>query len=142
MKRADISARVATVPAFGFAHAYTLPPDCLRVWELYGSTAEWVIESGQLLTDQETDFFIRYIRKVEEPAYFSPAFSDCLATVLGSELAAKLADDKQMRQVLLQEFQIKIDQAYYLNAVEGNRPRSLGEKPLEQGNYSWVTEGR
>ena len=143
MKRADISAQVTTAPAFGFDYAYTLPADCHRVWELYGSTVEWVVESGQLLTDQEEEIYIRYIRKVTESGYFSPAFVDCLGTRLASELALKLGKDAKMAAYLLDRLdKIDLPQARMLNAMEGNRPKTDGEKELADGSYSWVTEGR
>lgn len=143
MKRADISAQLADAPAFGFDYAYTLPTDCLRVWELYGSDEEWVVESGQLLTNKEEEIYIRYIRRVEESGYFSPAFDNCLATRLGAELAAKLADDKAMRETLLSElYKITLPAAHALNAIEGNRPRHKDEQSMDKGNFAWQTEGR
>ncbi|MDA3835562.1 MAG: hypothetical protein PF495_19495 [Spirochaetales bacterium] len=90
MTRADISAVLADDPPFEFKYAYTIPVGCLRVVELYGSTADWVIESGQLLTNQESDIYIKYVRQVKPTGNFNPAFVNCLATRLGAELAAKI----------------------------------------------------
>lgn len=143
MTRADISAQLASTPPFGFDYAYTLPTDCLRVWEFYGYTAEWVVESGQLLTDAEEEIYIRYIRKVTETAYFSPSYVNCLGTLLGAELATKLADDKPMRQALLKELNdILLPEAMRLNAIEGNKPLHKDMQPIDKGNFSWQTEGR
>jgi len=142
MARADISAQVAPVPAFGFDYAYTLPTDCLRVWELIGDS-EWAVESGQLLTNQDTEIYIRYIRRVEESGRFTPSFVSCFGTYLGAELSAKLAGDKSMRQALLQELhEIQLPAAYSLNAMEGNRPKHKDEQSMDNGNYSWAKEGR
>lgn len=143
MSRADISSQVATAPAFGPTYSYTLPTDCLRVWEFYGSDAEWLVESGQFLTDESEEIYIRYIRKVTETAYFNPAFCNILATILGAELAAKLADDTKKRALLLEEAnKVLIPAAYHLNAIEGNRPKHKDEQPLDSGNFSWQLEGR
>lgn len=143
MGRADISAQLAATPAFGYDYAYTLPSDCLRVWEFYGSDAEWSVESGQLLTDQEEEIYIRYIKRVTQTGYFNPAYCNILATILGAELASKLADDTKKRAYLLEEAEkVLIPQAYHLNAIEGNRPRHKDEQALDKGNYSWQTEGR
>jgi len=143
MKRADISAQLSTTPAFEWLYAYTLPPDCLRAWELHGTDAEWVVESGEFLTNQEEAIFVRYISAVTEAGRFSPSFAACLATRLGAELAAKLANDKSMRQQLLAELiKVQLPEAYALNAMEGKRPAPKGEQEMSRGNYSWQTEGR
>lgn len=143
MTRADISAQVADAPPFGFSYAYTLPADCLRVWELYGSDAEWVVEGGQLLTNQDSDIRIRYIRAVTETGRFSPSFVTCLGLKLGARLASKLADDSKQKAELLEELnKIALPDAMRLNAMEGNRPQSKGEQSMDRGNYSWQTEGR
>ena len=142
MTRADISAQVAPAPPFGFAYAYTLPTDCLRVWGL-NSDGEYAIEGGELLTNQDSDIHIQYIRLVEESGRFTPAFVNCLATRLAAELAAKLADDKSLRVALLEElYKIALPAAYSLNAIEGNRPRHKDEQSLDKGNFSWAKEGR
>jgi len=142
MTRADISAALATTPAFEWDYAYTIPADCLRVWELYGTDAEWVVEGGELLTNQDEEIYIRYIKLITDTARYSPSFVSCLSTLLGAELAAKLADDKTMRRELLEELhKIKLPDAYSLNAMEGNRPLHTDEQTLDSGNYSWQTEG-
>ena len=143
MSRADISAALTTTPAFQWDYAYTLPADCLRVWELYGSTAEWVCEDWQLLTNQDAEIYIRYIKLIETTGRYSPAFDSCLATRVGAELATKLADDKKMRLELLNElYTVQLPNAYALNAMEGNRPLTIGEQGADAGNYTWQTEGR
>ncbi len=145
LKRADISAQLATAPAFGYEYAYTLPVDCLRVLELYGSDAEWAVESGLLLTDQEEEIYVRYIWKVTTTGNFTSAFCNCLSTLLAAEIAPRIAGDsgKAMKQELLQELhQIWLPEARQLNAIEGARKQVKGEQPLETGNFSWQTEGR
>lgn len=143
MARANITASVTTAPIFPENHyAYTLPTDCLRVWELYGSTAKWVSEGGTLITSQNADIYIRYIKQVTTTSLFNPAFVNCLATRLAADLAAKLSGDLKKRQSLLQELiNIELPNAYQLNAIEGNRDLNDGEKPLDLGALSWQTEG-
>jgi hypothetical protein len=143
MARADISASLAATPAFEWDYAYTLPVDCLRVWELYGTDDEWVREGNELLTNKEEEIYIRYIKLVTDSAMFSPVFDNCLSMRLASELAGKLADDKNLRASLMQELvQIHLPNAYMINSFEGNRPLLKGEQPLDTGNFTWQTEGR
>ena len=143
MKRVDISAQLADTPAFEWDYAYTIPADCLRVWELYGSDAEWIVESGKFLTNQDEEIYIRYISEVTQTGKFNPSFVNCLGTLLGAEISAKLAGDNKLRISLLEELhKIQLPAAYALNAMEGNRPRHKDEQSLDKGNFSWQTEGR
>lgn len=146
LTRADISAQVATTPAFGWDYAYTLPSDCLRVVEFYGQDVEYEIENGQLLTDSDEEIYIRYLKDVSTTGEFSPSFVDCLATLIGAELSAKLqggSKGQSMRNQLLQELlQIKIPKAIRLNEIEGQRPERTHEKTLTAENFSWQTQGR
>lgn len=142
MKRADLGAYLAETPAFEFDYKYTLPGDCLRVWELYDSTANWVVENGELLIGDDTAQ-IRYISRVSDEAKFNPAFANCLAIRLAAELATKLSKDKTMKDSLLEELQkIWLPKAYRLNAIEGKPRLEEGEQGVDEGNYSWQKEGR
>lgn len=146
LKRADITPEVSTSPAFEYDYAYTLPADCLRVWEFYtdSSTTEpqWEVENGLLLTNEDSEIYIRYISQVTEPGRFNPAFVACLGKKLGAALAAKLAGDRgaKIKEALIAEL-IKsyLPDAYRLNAVEGNRRKFAGEKGPD--TFSWATEG-
>jgi hypothetical protein len=143
MTRADISAQVSPAPPFGWSCAYNLPADCLRVWEFWGYTGTWIVEDGQLKTDAEEEIYIRYIKKVEATGKFSPAFVMCLVSLLGANLAAKLAGNSTRKMELLEQH-IKVDlpHAYHINAIEGNRPLHEDEAPMDSGNFTWQTEGR
>lgn len=143
MARADISAQLATTPAFQWGYAYTLPADCLRVVELYGTDDEWVREGNEILTNKEEEIYIRYVKQVTTSGNFSMYFANCLSVRLAAELVAKLKEDKNMRLELLQELEnVWIPEAYRLNAIEGNRQASKGEQSMDNGNFAWQTEGR
>lgn len=139
-RRADISAQLATTPAFEWAYAYTIPENCLRVREIYNSTEQWVVEGRELLTNQATDIWIKYIARITETGYYTATFVDCLATLIAAEAAAKLSSDKKMRQALLEELiRVKLPEAYSLNAMEGNGPLTEAEKDLSASTaFSWA----
>lgn len=142
MARADISAILADAPDFQWDYAYTLPTDSLRVWELYGTDDKWEVESGQLLTNKDSEIFIRYIKQETRTGKFNPSFVNCLALRLGAELASKIKGDTKKRRSLLEElYQVELPKAERLNAIEGNRQREKGEQALDAGNYSWQTIG-
>lgn len=142
MARADISAELIPSPAFEWEYAYTLPADCLRVWELWGTEDEWIVEGNSLLTNKAEEIYIRYIKRLETSARYSPAFDVCLATRLGAELAGKLVNDRNLQLSLFDQlYKIHLPAAITLNAQEGRRPRSKREQPLDKGNFSWQREG-
>lgn len=146
MKRADITGSLTTDPVFPDDwYAYTLPADCLRVWELYGSDEQWAVEGGLFLTPQEEEIYIRYIYRVTEAGRFNPVYVECLVKRLGAALAAKLMGDAgvSIKNQLLGELEnVLLPKARLLNAMEGNAPRNKNMQPLDQGNFSWQTEGR
>jgi len=142
MTRADISAVLADTPAFQWDYAYTVPVDCLRVWELYGTDAKWQVEDGKLLTNQDSEIYIRYIKAIETTGNFNAAFVNCLAVRVAAELASKIKGDMKRRAALLEELhKIELPRAYRLNAIEGNRQIEKWEQGLDQGNYSWQSTG-
>jgi hypothetical protein len=142
MSRADIGAALLATPAFQWDYAYTVPGDCLRVWEFYGSTAEWVVENGTFLTNESEEIYIRYIKLITDSSKFSPSFISCLATKLAAELDGKLSDGKKRASFLQELYSRLLPDAYSLNAVEGNPPIHTDMQSLDKGNFSWQTEGR
>jgi len=142
--RKDISAELATTPAFQWSYAYTLPADCMRVLQLYGTEDKWQVESNELLTNKEEEIYIRYIQYVTETGRMNPAFVQCVATLLAAELAVKIRGEKAvaMRLKFLEELDVRwLPDAQRLNAIEGHRDLQTGEQALDQGNFSWQKYG-
>lgn len=79
-------------PAFGWAKAYALPEDCLRVLEVNGSEAgdwisdEFAVEGRMILTDATTLNLV-YVAKVEDVTLFDPLFVEALAIKLAIALS-------------------------------------------------------
>jgi hypothetical protein len=148
MKRADITGSLTTTPAFGWDYAYTLPADCLRVWEFstdYTENPDFEIEGGLLLTDEEEYIYIRYLYQVTETGKFPMAYVNCLATLLGAELAPLImgSSGQGIRTQLMAELEQRwLPMARRLNAIEGRKKRNTDDEPLDEGNYTWQTEGR
>lgn len=140
MKRSEL-VQLGTDPDFQYDNQFALPNDCLRAWELYDSTADWVIEGTYLLTDED-DVYLRYIAKITDTTFYKPLFVECLALKLGAELALKLGESKNASRELMKDLQSMLLKAYQLNAVEGKRPVPEDEQDLSKGNFSWQKEGR
>lgn len=143
--RYTLGAPLAAAPEFEYDYQYTLPADCLRVFEMYESTENWTVENGVFLCNRNSaddDIYIRYIAKITDVSKYHPAFVKCMATALAAELAVKLKDDAKLRLSLLQELETYVARAYKLDAIEGEPAKHKSEQDLTQGNYSWQTEGR
>ena len=142
MRRANLGAYLADTPAFEFDYQYSLPNDCLRIWELYGSDAQWVVEGKKLLTNNETAE-VRYIARIDDEAEFSPLFITCLSVRLAAELVVKLSGNNSMKTALLEElYKVWLPKAQQANIREGNPRLHKDEQAVDKGNFSWQTEGR
>ena len=133
LKRTSL-ARLSEKPPFEYEYQFQLPTDCLRVWKLYDSTSDYVVEGGKLLID-DTQVKIKYIARITDPNLFSPAFVSALATALAVELSVRLTDSKVLKQTLMLELKEMINQAYLIDAIEGSSPD-------EQEDTIWQNAGR
>jgi len=91
-KLADISGAITTAPAFGYAYAYSLPADCLRVLRMEDPDSLW-IRRGRTLETDETDVKIEYLRRTEDTDLFDPHFVEALVTLLAAHLASSIMTD-------------------------------------------------
>lgn len=142
MKRAALGSPLVDAPAFGFEYAYSLPADCLRVWESEDELTDWAVEDGTFLADIEAPK-IRYIAKITDVSKYPPSFCRCLAAALAADLSSKLLEDRgRQRAALLDELEtILLPRARMLNTIE--RPkvsRTMGAADMQA--HTWITEGR
>ena len=89
----------ATAPAFGYAHAYNLPADFLRLWPNVFVEGTYALEGTQLLTNA-TAASIIYIRQVTDPTLFDPLFVSVFVLELAIALSMAIGQDKSLRQLL------------------------------------------
>ncbi len=83
-------ARLAEVPAFGFAYGYQRPTDWLRTLSVHAGdggrdAVPYRMEGDRLLSDAP-DLFLRYIARVEDPNQYDALFVDALAMRLAARL--------------------------------------------------------
>ena len=129
-RRADLP-KNAVAPAFEYANAYDLPPDCLLVRSVFGVYRDqWVVERRQILADAGEPLLITYTALVTDPAVFDPLFVDALAARLASNIAVQLSESPSRAQSLLQVFHAKIAEARTRDSQEGYAER--------QSHSSWL----
>ena len=127
-KRAELS-QLSEAPAFGFAHKYALPADCLRVLQLNGLSAleceaDFEIEGLELLTDADTAKIV-YVARIADPSKWDSLFVEAFVYKLGAALAIQVADSLQKQQILESRFeQLKLPSAIGVDARE-SKPRVI-----------------
>jgi hypothetical protein len=127
-KRAELS-QLSEAPAFGFAHKYALPSDCLRVLQLNGLSAleceaDFEIEGLELLTDADTAKIV-YVARIADPSKWDSLFVEAFIYKLGAALAIQVADSLQKQQILESRFeQLKLPSAIGVDARE-SKPRVI-----------------
>lgn len=136
--RATLSATDA--PNHGFAYAYQLPGDFLRLLELNGEaftgSEEYLeIEEGQRLLSNSATAEIRYIKRID-PSGFDPLLAKVVALQLAMDLAVPLTANLQLQGQVASLYARAMGKAAKTDAVEtGSREgrtmaRLLQNSPL------------
>ncbi len=121
---------LADKPAFGWAHQYLLPADCLRVLEagswpqavmadyIGGNTQAYVLEGRNILTNLGPTLNLTYLRRIEDAGYFPPSFVDALACKLAVEMAEGLSASGSKRELAWKEYDQAVREARRVNAIQ------------------------
>lgn len=122
MGRVSLPALTAA-PAWGYDYAYQLPPDCLRLYAIQGEPESEVqpykVEGRTVVTDNPAPLKISYIRKVTDPATFSPLFVEALAVKLAAEGAYRFTGNVAREAAMVDLFRDKLAEARRSDAQEG-----------------------
>lgn len=92
----------ATPPPFGFANAFQMPADFIRLGAVGedSNQEKWRIEKGFILTDDSAPLDLLYIYDCQDPALFDPLFVEALAYDIAAEVAIPLTQDKSLRSAM------------------------------------------
>ena len=118
-------------PRPGYPHRYALPADCLRPVGLTGGH-HFVLEGRNLLTNAAVAELM-FVRRVEDPSFFPPAFRQALVWGMGAALATAKNNDPRVRQECLQR-----SQSYLLEAVardENSQQPAIETTPWELARF-------
>lgn len=123
--RAKLAA-LSTPPLFGFAYAFQLPSDCLRliqvgdmlVYPRMDTRGLFSIEGRQILTDIGPSLSLRYIKRVEDPNLFDASFIESFSCRLAVESCESLTQSATKRQLAAAEYDAAIRRAVRANAIE------------------------
>ncbi len=129
-ERAELS-RLAEAPLFGYAYAYQLPVQCLRVLEVNGVSgsgapdAEWEIEGGKLLSD-EPGVHVRFIKQVTDLDLFDPLALEALVVLMAAKVAPAIQGGSTAKAAELKEEFVRMV-APLARRVDGNESRRARE---------------
>lgn len=126
LRRASLPA-LSEPPPWGFAFAFQLPSDCLRVVEVLGCRA-WAIEGRQLLADVDPPAALRYVARLEDPTLFDDLLAEAIAARLAVELAEALTQSTSKRELALALYATALRRAKVVDGQEGV-PADLPEDP-------------
>jgi hypothetical protein len=122
-RRASL-ALISEAPLFGYAYAFQLPENCLRVLGLLNvDTATidpmlaFAIEGGQLLTDQASAS-IKYIERIDNPQLFDSRFCSTLASRLAAEVALQITTSPAIKKQMMDEYHYELSVARSIDAQE------------------------
>lgn len=114
-----VLAQNAAPPVSGWALAFTLPDDCIRVIRLgLSDDTRWSVEGKNLVTD-ESSATILYIARITDPSLWDAAFYQALSTRLASKLAMPLAHNGKMAADLFGLYASMIADAKAIDSQEG-----------------------
>lgn len=118
-------------PTWGYAFAYQLPSDCLRVLAVNAADPfehPWKVEGRSIVTDREAPVGILYLRRIDDSGFFDPMLVSAIAARLAMELAQPLTSDAGLRKQMEMEFQSRLRAARSADGQEGTPSRIYAEE--------------
>lgn len=124
-KRRTVATQITTPPAFGYAYAYAMPANYLRIidlpdfdkprYEMEGDD----IYGNVLLTDYGAPLNVLYVSDLQDPTKFSPTFVHALAYELATEIGMPLVQNAQKVQQMLGMMEGKLSSARLTSSQQG-----------------------
>ncbi len=114
---------LSTPPLYGYTNAFQIPTDCLRILEssIDEDGYPWVREGDKIYTDVDS-ISIKYIKQVEDPTKFSPAFINAFSAKLEAEICVKLTSDSKLAQL---KYTVYIEKLRLAKGTDSQENRSL-----------------
>ena len=105
-KRFKYENPVKAKPEFGYANAFLIDTNILRVIEVNKNRHDWVLEERHILTDQSV-VDVKAVIKVSDANMYPPGFVKALAAYLASEIALPLTNNPAHQQAMAQMYMAK-----------------------------------
>lgn len=125
--RRQVLAALSDAPPYGFARAYQLPAECLRVLEV--SADSYKIEGRQILCDDDT-LTLRYISGAVNITEWDAIFCDALALHLAWKMAYPITKSEAVRDALW---------SAYVQVLAQGRAVDAQEEPADDFGFAGST---
>jgi len=128
--RAALS-QLVEAPAFGWAHQYALPADCVRVLEINGrECGDWISDEyrieGRVLLTNAAAVNLVYVRELADVGLFDPLFVEALALKLAAALSEPIRGTTGKTAELAAQYErVTAPLARRIDANEGQRRKGL-----------------
>lgn len=127
-------------PAFGWSARFAVPDDCLRLLPLTvggdprGREIRFAQEDGFILCNEGAPLPVRYVKRQESVARFSPLFVQALALSLAARAAHKVTGKASYAERLTAEMQRAILQAEIIDSTQATAEDAFDDGYIE-GRY-------
>jgi hypothetical protein len=124
--RVELAAQTAG-PEFGYAFAYALPADCLRIVTINdidpNDVSHYVYEriGGSIYTD-EVFLKLDYVSANVTEDRLDALLAQCIYFLLASKLAWAIQQARTLREEMKAEFERALTEARYVDSTERKRP--------------------
>ncbi len=117
----------AVAPEWGWAKSFPLPASVVRVLRCDDASGDgrlsWAREGAAIVADEVEALYLVAIVRVEDPALWSPAFANAVATRLAAELAVPLSENRSLQADLWTLYRQKVGEAGTLDGMQGRAQR-------------------
>jgi hypothetical protein len=142
----QLSASTLQSGNFGYAHAYQLPTDCLRILDINGEPwsekAEFFDLNGRQLLSDLGEIFLRYVKWEDDVSQWDPLLADVISVKIAMKVARQITTDGISAEDLERLYRRRLEDARTVDAMEvgsgENSPieRLLSRSPLTKVGWN------
>ena len=111
----------ATSPENGYANAFPIPSDILRVTDV-NDGEDWRVEGDSIVTN-EGSCKIRAVAQITDPNRFSSLFVQALAARLAADLAIPISQSRELQRQHYSIYENKLAEAVANDGMQGKSRR-------------------
>lgn len=123
IKRASLAA-LSSTPVFEYTYQFQLPSDCIRLLEVYQND-DWKLEGNVVLTSNGGPLYIKYIYDITHYDSLDESLVYAIAAALAVDLCMALQQNANQRQVMMEEYEMRLREARGVDAKAGSSLQTL-----------------
>ena len=117
-------AQDSTAPVIEYAHAYTLPTDCLRVLKIHtgatdsiASNIDYAVEGRKIKTNEGTVFLV-YIALDTDPNNYDTYLQESISHQLAADIAYAITNNATLAKNYMERADERLREARFIDATE------------------------